>query len=54
MDEQGMAVAGHQEASLKSRRKLAETTKGTCILQYQLPAELLENGAVAPQALKHL
>ena len=28
MDEQGMAVAENQESSLKSRRKLAETTRG--------------------------
>ena len=31
MDEQGMAVAENQETSLKSRRRLAETTRGvTC------------------------
>ena len=28
MDAQGMTVAEHQEATLKSRRKLAETTRG--------------------------
>lgn len=28
MDEQGMAVAENQEISLKSRRRLAETTRG--------------------------
>lgn len=28
MDEQGMAVAENQESSLKSRRRLAETTRG--------------------------
>ncbi len=31
MDEQGMAVAENQESSLKSRRRLAETTRGDAL-----------------------
>lgn len=31
MDAQGMTVAEHQEATLKSRRKLAETTRGNVV-----------------------
>ena len=30
LDEEGLGIASHQEASVKHRRQLAEATKGAC------------------------
>lgn len=43
LDEQGLAVAENQELSLKSRRKLAETTRGAfspCSLSQALACQI--------------